>query len=61
MVNSVDVHDPLIFVDPVDDAILPDARTAPTGQFAPERVAYLLWIGDQTPEAELDYGTYDSR
>jgi len=42
VVNSVDVHGPLIFVDPVDDAILPDPRTTPTGQFAPERVAYLL-------------------
>ena len=61
VVDSVDVHDPLIFVGPVDDAILPDARTAPAGQFAPERVAYLLWVSDQTPEAELDYGAYDSR
>lgn len=61
VVNSVDVHGPLIFVDPVDDAILPDPRTTPTGQFAPERVAYLLWVGDQAPEAELDYGSYDSR
>lgn len=61
VVNSVDVHGPLIFVDPVDDAILPDPRTTPTGQFAPERVAYLLWVGDQAPEAELDYGAYDSR
>jgi hypothetical protein len=24
-------------------------------------VANLLWVGDQTPEAELDYGAYDSR
>jgi hypothetical protein len=61
VVNSVDVHDPLIFVDPVDDAILSDARTAPTGEFAPERVANLPRVGDQTPEAELDYGAYNSR
>jgi len=61
VVNSVDIHDPTIFVDPVDDAILPDPRTTPTRQFTPERVAYLLWVGDQTPEAELDNGAYDSR
>lgn len=56
MVYSVDVHDPLIFVDPVNDAILSDARAAPAGEFAPERVAYLLWVGDQTAETEFDNG-----
>jgi hypothetical protein len=61
VVNSVDVHDPLIFVYPVDDAILADPRTTPVGDFAPERVAYLLWVGDQTSKTEFDDGTYDSR
>lgn len=61
MVYSVDVNDPLIFIDPVDDAILPDPRTAPPGEFAPECVANLLWVGDQTSETEFDNGAYDSR
>ncbi len=61
MVHSVDVHDAPVFVDPVDDAVLPDPRTAPAGEFTPKRVAYLLWAGDQTAETEFDDGTYDSR
>jgi hypothetical protein len=61
VVNSVDVHDPLIFVDPVDDAILSHPRAAPAGEFPPKRVAYLLWVGDQTSKTEFDDGAYDSR
>jgi hypothetical protein len=61
VVNPVDVHDPLVFVDPVDDAVLPDPRTAPAGELPPERVADLLWVRDQAPKTEFDDGTYDSR
>lgn len=30
VINSVDVHDALVFVDPVDDPIMPDSGVAPT-------------------------------
>ena len=61
VVRPVDLDNPLAFVDPVDDPILPDPGAAPAGALAPESVAYLLRVGDQTAEAELDDGGDDAR
>jgi len=60
MVDSVDVDDALVLVDPVDDAICPDSRAVPVFELPAERVPDSVRVGNQTAEAELDDGPYDS-
>lgn len=60
MVDPVDVDDALVLVEPVDDAVGPNSCAVPTFKLASERVPGPVRVGDQTAEAELDDGTYDS-
>ncbi len=60
MVDSVDVDDALVLVDPVDDAIRPDSRAVPAFELPAERVPDSVRVSNQTAEAELDDGPYDS-
>ena len=60
MVDSVDVDDALFLVDPVDDAIRPDSRAVPAFELPAERVPDSVRVSNQTAEAELDDGPYDS-
>jgi hypothetical protein len=61
VINPVDVDNPLVLADPVDDPILPDPGAAPAGELAPERVADLLRVGERTAEAEPDDCADNSR
>jgi len=60
MVDPVDVDDALVLVDPVDDAVRPDPCAVPAFELPPERMSDSMKVGDQTAEAELDDGPYDS-
>ena len=60
MVDSVDVDDALVVVDPVDDAIRPDPRAVPAFELPSERMPDSVRVGNQTADAELDDGPYDS-
>ena len=61
MVDSVDVDDALVLVDPGDDAIRPDSRAVPAFELPAEGVPDSVRVSNQTAEAELDDGPYDSR
>ena len=61
MIDSIDGHGLFFVVDPVDDAIRPDAGASPACQLTFESVARSSWIGDQATEAELDDGPDDTR
>lgn len=61
MVNSVDVDDAFLLVDPVDDAVRPDSCAVPTVELPSEWMTDSERVSDQTPEAELTDGPYDSR
>ena len=60
MVDSVDVDDALVLVDPVDDAIRSNSRAVPAFELPAERMPNSVRVGDQTAEAELDHGPCDS-
>ena len=60
MVDSVDVDDALVLVDPVHDAIRPDSRAVPAFELPAERVPDSVRVSNQTAEAKLDDGPYDS-
>jgi hypothetical protein len=60
MVDSLDVEDALVLVDPVDDAIRPDSRAMPAFELPSETMPDSVRVGNQTAEAELDDGPCDS-
>jgi len=60
MINPVDVDDALVLVDPVDDAICPDACAAPAFKFSSKGMTDSVRVGDQAAEAELDDRSYHS-
>ncbi len=60
MIDSIDVDDALVLVDPVDDAICPDSRAVPAVELPSERMPNSVRVGDQAAKAEINYGPYDS-
>lgn len=60
MVDSVDVDDVLIVVDPVDDAICPDAGAVPAFELPSERMPDSVRVRNQAAETELNDGPHDS-
>jgi hypothetical protein len=59
MVDSVDVDDALVLVDPVDDAIRPDSGVVPALELPSKRMPDSVRAGNQTAEAELDDRPYN--
>ena len=53
MVDPVDIDDALILVDPIDDAVRPDACAVPAFEFSAERMPDSVRVGEQAAEAEL--------
>ena len=60
MVNPVDVDDALVLVDPIDDAVRPDACAVPAFELPPEGMPDWVGAGDQAAEAEPDDCSYYS-
>lgn len=60
MIDPVYVDDALVLVDPVDDAVRPDACAVPAFEFPSEGMPDSLRVGDQAAEAELDDRSYHS-
>lgn len=60
MVDPVDVDDPLLLVDPIEDAVGPDSGAVPAFELPSEGMPNLVRVRDQTAETELDDGPHDS-
>jgi hypothetical protein len=60
MINPVDVDDAPVLVDPVDDAVRPDACAVPAFEFASEGMPDSVRVGDQATGAEFDDRSYHS-
>jgi hypothetical protein len=60
MVDPIDVYGVLVLGDPVEDAVCPNACCVPARELPSKWVSDPMWVDDETAEAELDHGTYET-